>query len=160
MSAAQPAIATLRLVNTDDAPHASSLPEDHAQGRHAAWRIATENHEASRLAVTDARWVFAVQVSRNLSGGRAGALPPERRAALMSTARTFGLRPFDASLIIAVVQDGARTGEGLSRELEHRLGMIPAPDRGNGSNVSFGLLVAAFLLGMAGFAALVAWLGV
>ena len=42
------------------------------------------------------------------------ALTPERRARVMRTAEQLGIRPFDANMIIAVVQDHARRGEDLA----------------------------------------------
>lgn len=159
MTAANSAIPMLRLVNSAAATDAQALPENDTGPQQAAWRVATENLAASRISALDSRWIFAVQVSRHLTGGRAAALSPERRAALLSTARNLGLRAFDASLIIAVVQESTRSGEGLSREFEERLAVIPSRNEG-ASTVGPGSLLLAFLLGMVGFAALVAWLGV
>jgi hypothetical protein len=83
------------------------------------------------MSALDARWVFAVQVAKEieLSGApRAGVLAPERRRNLVSLATRLGLRQFDANLVIAIVQDGCRTGEGagagLSREVSDRLTMV------------------------------------
>lgn len=100
--------AHLRLVRADDPP-----------------RAAVVRRPRARLEATDARWVLAVRAREALEGGRAAVLPPERRARLNDLGRRLGLRPFDVSLIIAIVQDEARTG-GVDREgaLE-RLAMVP-----------------------------------
>lgn len=47
-------------------------------------------------------------------------------------AQRMGLRPFDASLVIAIVQDGAREGDPLGENCEDRLRLVrpPAPDTG------------------------------
>lgn len=57
----------------------------------------------------DARWVFAVRVKREMQGGRAAIIAPESRRRLLGLANRLGLRDFDANLIIAIVQDDART---------------------------------------------------
>lgn len=81
----------------------------------------------------DPRWVFAARVASQLEGGHAAVLRPERRERLVKTARLLGLRPFDAALVIALVQDAARRGEArpgypaLTRDLLTRLENIPKP---------------------------------
>lgn len=87
--------------------------------------VARENHAASSLDADDARWVFAVLVSKVLDGGRAAILAPDRRRLLMVNAREMGLREFDANLVIAIVQDCVRTGhERLCPKTEARLAMV------------------------------------
>lgn len=121
--------------------------------------ISAENHAAANLSAVDARWVLAVQVARTLEGGKAAALPPERRSRLVATAVDMGLRPFDANLVIAIVQDGVRNGEGgLTREVEGRLTLVPAP-RTDSAVPGPLALAATILLALGTFAALVAWLG-
>lgn len=56
---------------------------------------------------TDARWVLAVRAAEKLEGS---ILRPEDRETLLRQARAMGLTPFDASLILAIVQDQARRG--------------------------------------------------
>lgn len=73
--------------------------------------VARANLDAARLSALDARWVLAVQAERALEGGQAAIIPPEARARLLVLAERVGLRPFDANLVIAVVQDAARSGE-------------------------------------------------
>ena len=60
------------------------------------------------------------------SGGATAILTPERRNTLLTTATMLGLRPFDANLIIAIVQDAARRGEGVDHpQTDGRLKMVP-----------------------------------
>lgn len=60
----------------------------------------------------DARWVFAVRVRREVQGGHAAIVTPESRKRLLKLAHRLGLRDFDANLVIAIVQDDARTHGG------------------------------------------------
>lgn len=75
----------------------------------------------------DPRWAFAARVATHLEGGHAAILRPERRERLLRLAAHLRLRPFDAALIIAMVQDTARRGEAapghapLSPQLADRL---------------------------------------
>lgn len=99
-----------RLVFPD---HSPSLIE--AQARQS---VARENREAASWiapgnpsASGDLRRLFALRASQMLEGGRAAIMPPESRRMLVGDARRFGLRAFEANLIIAVVQDSARRGE-------------------------------------------------
>lgn len=133
-------VPALRLVNAQGVPVATTLRASHAEeseqtpdGRLAASlsaerrarHVAAENQEAAGLSALDPRWIFAVQVSKSLDGGRAAILSPERRQRLLGDAARLGLRLFDANLVIAVVQDGARTGEGaLSHGAESRLRLV------------------------------------
>lgn len=96
-------VASVRLTGT-------GLLDDSASAE-AARSVAIENLSAARMSALDARWIVAVQVERALEGGKAAILPPEGRTRLMALAERVGLRPFDASLVIAVVQDAARAGE-------------------------------------------------
>lgn len=101
---------SLRLVRSAD-----GLCLDAARARR---EVEEENRLAAALArrqderaAEDVRHIFAVRASRLLEGGRAAILPPARRRWLVNEARRFGLRAFEANLIIAVVQDAARRGE-------------------------------------------------
>ncbi|MFA6044300.1 MAG: hypothetical protein WC718_04900, partial [Phycisphaerales bacterium] len=71
--------------------------------------IALENRLAS-LASDDVRVAFAATVAAKIEGGRAAILRPEARQALVANGAKAGLRPFDVSLVIAIVQDAARRG--------------------------------------------------
>lgn len=55
----------------------------------------------------DPRWVLAVRTAELLQGD---ILSPERRERIVRMARMFDLTPFDANMIIAIVQDQARRG--------------------------------------------------
>ena len=122
-----------------------------------AWReIAQENHAARVLGPNDARWELAREVQESIEGGKAAIIRPEVRRRLVTRATERGLRPFDANLVIAVVQDGARRGEALDEDAAGRLAFVgPAEER---PRPYVSLLVGAVALGMAGFVALVAWL--
>ena len=117
----------VRAVNSlsvaDRAPAPSRAADESLKRRRM--EVARENHAASSLDADDARWVFAVLVSKVLDGGRAAILAPERRALLMGNAKEIGLREFDANLVIAIVQDCVRTGhERLCPETQARLAMV------------------------------------
>ena len=105
------------------APGVRALPARHAlsPGR---------DTEPPPIEPTDARWVFAVRVSQKLEGGRRAILRPENRERLHKDAKALGLRPFDSSLIIAIVQDAARAGHALGPSAAERLMLVrPAPVR-------------------------------
>ena len=158
MPAPSASIPPLRLVNNGTFPDGAPLSSRHGAPR---LRVAQENREASALSAVDPRWVFAVQVAGSIEGGRAAILPPARRQRLISIAAGLGLRVFDANLIIAVVQDGIRSGEGgLSREVEARLAFIrgAAPSAPAGRTAALILLTAAIALGI--FCVLARWVGV
>ena len=74
----------------------------------------------------------------------------------MTMAAALGLRPFDASLIIAIVQDSARRGvPALGAETEHRVGMVaPAHAAAPGP---LALLAASIGLGLLICVAAAAW---
>ncbi len=55
----------------------------------------------------DPRWVLAVRTAEVLEGD---ILRPEHREKIIRMAKLFGLTPFDANMIIAIVQDQARRG--------------------------------------------------
>ncbi|MBY0311545.1 MAG: hypothetical protein K2W85_05715 [Phycisphaerales bacterium] len=107
---------TLRLVS-DRAASAS---------RPAATRgVEAENRRSVTLSALDPRWVLAVQVKRAIEGGRAAVLPPEARERLIALGGRLGLRPFDTSLVIAVVQDGAReSDDALAPDVIARLELV------------------------------------
>lgn len=76
----------------------------------------------------DPRWLLARRVSEQLRGGRAAVLPPEARTRLGQLGARLGLRPFDVSLIVAIVQDSARHSDGESHAvMMERLRLIPNP---------------------------------
>jgi len=103
----------LKLVGHDD-PHVVGAWQRDA----AARAIAQENRAASRaeasLEPTDPRWILAARTYASLEGS---TLTPEKRARLQRTAERIGVRPFDANVIIAIVQDQARRGESIDAAL-------------------------------------------
>lgn len=75
--------------------------------------VARENLEAASdrsLDPTDPRWVVALEAAAAMEGS---LLTFERRRKVLALAHRVGVRPFDANLIIAAVQDRARRGEPL-----------------------------------------------
>jgi hypothetical protein len=119
-----------------------------------------ETRLAAGLNEAHVRTVFAGIVASRLQGGRAAVLPSEARERLLDAARRFGLRPFDATLIIALVQDGARRGEPLGADAKALLAGGPwsSPCKGRDARRSHaGAIVATLLIAGGLFAALVAW---
>ncbi|MEC8321437.1 MAG: hypothetical protein VX012_08505 [Planctomycetota bacterium] len=79
----------------------------------ARGRIALENRlaaDAPGLHPRSPHLAFASAAARTLDGA---ILSPEAREHLVEEARRLGLREFDAHLVIAVVQDRVRRGEGI-----------------------------------------------
>lgn len=118
----------LRLVRTELSPESNSRHTRPLRAK-LANEVGTENRRSAALSDGDARRIMARRVAESIDGGRAGILVPERRRALVSTAERMGMRPFDANLIIAVVQDRFRRGlfgsAGAGRD--ERLELISAP---------------------------------
>src|SRR5687768_50111 len=59
----------------------------------------------STLDPADPRWALAMQTQARLQGA---TLTPEHREQLLKCGRKLGLRPFEANLVIAIMQDQAR----------------------------------------------------
>lgn len=96
--------------------------EDHKRA------VVKENLASAALSASDARWAFAVRVAASIEGGRAGILRPAVRQKLVQQATQLGLRPFDANLVIAIVQDSSRTfGSPLSDHAADRLRLVRDP---------------------------------
>lgn len=96
----------LRLVGADN-------PADLAL-MHASQAVARENAAASRnmhLDPTDPRWVVAATTHAKLQGS---TLTQQRRQHVLKLAHRLGVRPFEANVIIAIVQDQARQGAMLA----------------------------------------------
>ncbi len=129
-------------------------------GQRAARReVARENLLASALPAMDVRWMLALKVQHALEGGVAAMLRPEVRRRLIDDAGSMGLRPFDANLIIAIVQDRARSRLPIGgAETDARLAMVGVPDVPPATTqnarafhmlmlaASLGLLVAAYVV--------------
>lgn len=116
-------------------------------------QVALENRSAAAMTPADARWVLAVRTSEAIEGG--GVLAPEARVRLQRLATALGLRPFDANMVMAIVQDGVRSGEGaLGGGVAERLELVRgAPEATKESWVPF--LVVGMGLGLA--AVLIRW---
>ncbi len=127
----------------------------------ARLRVAEENTRSAGLSPDDIRLIMAIRVADALEGGRSAILRPDRRHSLVANAQSMGMRPFDANLIIAIVQDGARRGEHLDHhQTVSRLSFVGptiekvATRRGG----RLAVMVMAVTLGVAWAAWLVAWL--
>ena len=106
--------------------------------------VTKENKAAAGLKTPtlDPRWHLATQAYRQL---QQGPLTPGQRERLIGEADGLGLRPFDASLIIAIAQDHARTGRPLL-EAEPTLMLVnPASTRSLSHLVRWALASACAL---------------
>lgn len=116
--------------------------------------VAQENRAAALIGPTDARWIFATSVAAGLEGGRLALLRPQIRQRLLARAEELGLRPFDANLVIAIVQDAAQGGRALSRDTQERLVMVPLV---RGATSVAPQVLASFALAVIVLYALVHW---
>jgi hypothetical protein len=123
-------------------PRTLSLGNAAAAPRHRALR-------ADNAAVeVDPRWVIAVAATRSLEGGRAAIMTVESRRRVASLARSLGLREFDASLVIAIVQDAARRGEPLGGATAARLELVPQRSQVHGPSAGALLTMSLCLAGL------------
>jgi hypothetical protein len=111
----------------------------------AARGVEAENIAAARLSALDPRWMLAVRVSHAVAtvdtsgngprgASRLGFLAPEHRRRLVAEGARLGLRPFDTNLVIAIVQDAARSGDDpLGDEARARLALVRGLDGGPGA---------------------------
>ncbi len=121
----------LRLVGTEGV---RPEPEPPRRAREA---VARENRAAAGLSDGDARRIFALRVEGALDGGRAAVLSPDRRRELVAGAVAGGLRPFEANLVIAIVQDGVRHGErGVGEKTGSLLALVRRPEAERGAPVA------------------------
>lgn len=143
-SAFHPPKVSLRLVRPEE-----ELPR--AQ-RAVVRDVALENRLAA-LSADDVRLSFATQVAARIEGGKAAILRPAARERLLSEGKAVGLRPFDVSLVIAIVQDAARRGEGVATgPVSSRLGLV---GRAEGARRDWWPLVLGVVLGLVMLAGLV-----
>lgn len=140
----------LRLVGGAD-PLALATWRDHQRARQD---VARENHTAARspLDPGDPRWVLAARAYSQLQGT---TLTPDRRDRVLQTARLLGVRPFDANVIIAIVQDTARRGQPLG-DAHGLIEMVPEPARRG--DAGWGRWAAAILLATVANLFLIWWL--
>lgn len=112
---------SLRLIFPDRGPSVSEVESRN--------RVTAENRRAAEFTAAggeDVRKLLALKVGEGLEGGRAAILPAARRRTLVKAGEHLGLRPFEANLIIAIVQDSARRGEApASPSTQKMLEMIP-----------------------------------
>lgn len=100
---------------------------DPADARQA---VTLENRRAAHhpdLDPADPRWVLAAQTQSRLEGS---LLPPEQRERIERIATRMGVRPFEANLIMAIVQDQARRGATLI-DAAPLLSMVRKPELGS-----------------------------
>lgn len=164
MSPAATANPTLRLAYTRSPAATAVMLRGNRPVQPARKRVAAVSRPIGpfpTLAATDPRWVLALRAADELQGGRAALLTPERRRALLVLAGRMGLRPFDASLVIAIVQDAARAGQDpLGSLSESRLALVPSAHAHPARTVpAVGLLLISAALGTGLFIGLIAWLG-
>jgi hypothetical protein len=112
----------LRLVGRDDDQHADERSSRAGQvldrraldvvkeNRLAAHAESTRPIDRTQIDPADPRWILAMQTQARLQGAM---ITPERRDELLASGTRLGLRPFEANLVIAVVQDRARTQQPL-----------------------------------------------
>lgn len=153
------------LLGETESPVAANARFLHAQ------RIARENAAAAELSPTDVRWLFAQETARRLEGDKQAILRPQRRRDLHALATKVGLRPFDANLVIAIVQDAARH-DGGPLSTGRASGWSGAGEAGGGVSSSLSLIrrpepeprsvfaqmFIASTLGIMGISLLIGWL--
>jgi hypothetical protein len=148
----------LRLVNADAPSPSTTLRGRNIPARDRAQNVAAANARAASLTVDDARWIFAQRVRQALEGGKAAILSPDRRRDLISSATSQGMRPFDANLVIAIVQDDVRTSGNTGMPT---LSLVRSPDSKSQANLGMAWTVCTFaavgLLSLAMLATLIAW---
>jgi len=152
---------TLNAVNPVSAAASSRVKDtppavDREKEAILARRVATENVAASEMSPADARWVFAMETARRLEGNAQAILRPQRRRDLHLLATRIGLRPFDANLVIAIVQDAARNETSLySDSVASTLNLVRRPQHPTCSVLI--QTIIAMTLGGVGMAMVIAW---
>ena len=143
----------LRLVGAED----PWTPAWRSAAETARQEVTKENRSAYRnqsLDPTDPRWVLAVRTHSQLQGT---TLTYERRQRVMRTAEQLGVRPFDANIIIAIVQDHARRGVKLSYAVG-TLALLGPPGSNRSTATELVRWLAAAAAGLTGSALLIWWL--
>lgn len=119
--------------------------------------VARENRAAAcnlALDPTDPRWVLAVRAHEQLQGA---SLTFDRRQRLLRTARLLGVRPFDANIVLAIVQDHARRGQALDRAAG-TIALLEAPAPRRSSRFTVLRWVSAAASAAAATTLLIQWL--
>jgi hypothetical protein len=148
----------LRLVGSDPQPNAGGgmravTPEQVKRRMEVARENRLANQTAQAIDPGDLRLIFAFEVAKKLDGGRAAILTPERRQALVEDGARRGLKPFDANLVIAMVQHAAREGQAAqSPEVTSLLPLVPI------SRAESAFFTPGVLFGIASVAAMVLFL--
>ena len=139
----------LRLVGSDDPIAVRSWRAKRA--------VAQENRAAGgnpSLDPTDPRWVLAARAYSQLQGT---TLTPERRQRVLRNARQLGVRPFEANVIIAVVQDHARRSAPLAQAAD-TLSLLRDPRCDTQRRTAWSRWIAAGLTALAANAIVIWWL--
>jgi hypothetical protein len=118
--------------------------------------VAMENHLSGTMRDLAAYDDLARGVADSLHGGKAALLPPEARRRLVAGAVRSGLRPFEAHLVVAAVQDAARHGEVASRATATPVQQAAAAHERTARHALLIMLIAA-ALAVAAFSLLVSW---
>ena len=141
---------TLRLVGAEE-----RVETARAHRRRAA--VASENTSAAALSLDDARIAFALRVADRLDGGRAAILTPEARRRLLRESTRMGLEPFDASLVIAIVQDAARRGETAENPMTTGRLKLVKPARKRSLDGVLLPAATAIILALIAFVSMMSW---
>lgn len=131
----------------DPAAERSARLAEEGSASQSRWAVWAETRGAATITPHDARWILAVRTSQMVQGRRAGIITPDARARLLSLASGLGLRPFDANLVIAIVQDGARRGEPLDDQTRSRLTLVHPPAAPRIDAATWWAIVASLVLG-------------
>lgn len=131
--------------------------QEHARANRE-WEVRAEMASAASIPAHDARWVTAARASQAIEGGKAAVLRPEVRAKIVNSAERMGLRPFDANLVLAIVQDAARHGQTI-QDLDtiDRLAMVRGRTPAAAAPRSRGVFVSLCLALSAMWALLLIW---
>lgn len=148
-----------------DVPHPdpNPIPADHTVNRavnamaRARQRIALENRLAADTAFEEhsPHWQLANETAKALEGE---ILRPEHRKALATRAHHLGVRPFDANLVFALVQDRARRGESIAGAAAPLALLAEQPARRPFDAVPLVMLAAATGIAVGAAVFLVRWL--
>jgi hypothetical protein len=153
----------LREDEVQSSPEVSDFERPSRGATNVASQVRSENRAATGLDPRDGRWVLAVRAAQSIEGGQAAIMSPEKRRRLIAMGVGLGLRPFDTSLVIAIVQDSARSGlPALGRMTEERLSLVNgaagARSHRSPSSLPLALLLTSLALAACIFAALFEWI--
>lgn len=115
---------------------------------------ARESTRQNTMDLADPRWAIACATRDALQGS---VLTYENRRKVMLLAQRVGIRPFDANLIVAIVQDRARRGEPIECAAD-ALSVIPKPAARPGRAAAAWMWAAAILVAILVDAVLIGWL--